>query len=583
MIINTFRGCGCIPNCTMADLRSRLHSALGSLELEGVEETGNELGRGAYGVVVEVKLHGLLCAGKKLHEALLQDSRRQAQEDAVMTFVDECLLHSRQRHPRIVQLIGVHFKPRSSIPTLVMEYLPMSLTQCLEQYPHVPERVKHEILLDVAHGLEYLHCKKPPIWHRDLTANNVLLTSDMRAKITDLGMSRAIDRFRPVGTHLTKTPGNMTVIPPEALRENPSYDHTIDVFSFGCLMIHVLIQEWPVPLDAYIEDIKGKPRKRTELERRQHYVSKIEVSNSLLPHIKQCLLEPSGKRPDMSSLCMVLRHILSQHPQTSHNRLDLLCDIDAKSNQVLSLTREKETLSNEKAALVVKKEDNESCIQNLTKTLANTNSEKICLENQNHQLVVANAAYKRMAAQNQRMCEARLTENRGLHAQVEMKKAELASLQDQITPLCSESKSKQDEINTLQQQITSLRSQREVQQEEITSVHAQNEAIQTQLEAFQKQLNAKELELDSLQKLLASLCAQNVQQQEEAFATQEQVALLHIQNDMKQEQLDALRVEKDCLQRQNTHLEEENKSLIQQLAMVEAKPLSPGIQSTGMY
>ena len=60
----------------MADLRSRLHIELRSLVLKGVEETGTELGRGAYGVVVEVKLHGLLFAGKKLHEALLQDSRQ---------------------------------------------------------------------------------------------------------------------------------------------------------------------------------------------------------------------------------------------------------------------------------------------------------------------------------------------------------------------------------------------------------------------------------------------------------------------------------------------------------------------------
>ena len=110
----------------MVDLRSRLRSELRSLELEGVEETGNELGRGAYGVVVEVKLHGLLCAGKKLHDALLQYSDRQAQEEALMKFAEECLLHSRQRHPNIVQLIGVCFRPRSSIPTLVMEYLPMS-------------------------------------------------------------------------------------------------------------------------------------------------------------------------------------------------------------------------------------------------------------------------------------------------------------------------------------------------------------------------------------------------------------------------------------------------------------------------
>ena len=42
-----------------------------SLSLDNVEETGKELGRGAYGVVVEVRVSGLVCAGKTLHEAIV--------------------------------------------------------------------------------------------------------------------------------------------------------------------------------------------------------------------------------------------------------------------------------------------------------------------------------------------------------------------------------------------------------------------------------------------------------------------------------------------------------------------------------
>ena len=45
---------------------------LGSLSLDNVEETGKAIGRGAYGVVFEVKVSGLVCAGKTLHEAILQ-------------------------------------------------------------------------------------------------------------------------------------------------------------------------------------------------------------------------------------------------------------------------------------------------------------------------------------------------------------------------------------------------------------------------------------------------------------------------------------------------------------------------------
>ena len=49
-----------------------LQAQLQSLLLNDVEETGKELGRGSYGVVYEVIVSGLVCAGKALHEAIVQ-------------------------------------------------------------------------------------------------------------------------------------------------------------------------------------------------------------------------------------------------------------------------------------------------------------------------------------------------------------------------------------------------------------------------------------------------------------------------------------------------------------------------------
>ena len=49
-----------------------LQKKLQSLSLDDVKEIGKELGRGAYGAVVEVRVSGLVCAGKTLHEAIVQ-------------------------------------------------------------------------------------------------------------------------------------------------------------------------------------------------------------------------------------------------------------------------------------------------------------------------------------------------------------------------------------------------------------------------------------------------------------------------------------------------------------------------------
>ena len=47
-------------------------AALNPLLLKGVKETGNELGRGAYGVVTEVIVSGTVCAAKKLHDVIVK-------------------------------------------------------------------------------------------------------------------------------------------------------------------------------------------------------------------------------------------------------------------------------------------------------------------------------------------------------------------------------------------------------------------------------------------------------------------------------------------------------------------------------
>ena len=40
--------------------------------LRGVRSTGRQLGVGSYGSVEELEVNGLVCAGKRLHEALLE-------------------------------------------------------------------------------------------------------------------------------------------------------------------------------------------------------------------------------------------------------------------------------------------------------------------------------------------------------------------------------------------------------------------------------------------------------------------------------------------------------------------------------
>ena len=221
--------------------------------------------------------------------------------------------------------MGVHFSQHSRLPMLVMEYLPLSLTQCLETHQELPLQIKYSILLDVAKGLNYLHCKRLPIVHRDLTANNILLTSNFIAKISDLGVSRMADTFKQ--KQLTTAPGNTLVMPPEALRSNPSYDHKLDVFSYGCLILHIFTHQWPEPTDQYVPNPhqKGTFILVSEWDRRSKYTKHIP-NDPLCPFTKQCLDNNPKNRPAMNDAIQCIDGALSKLPP-SKNKLEMMREI----------------------------------------------------------------------------------------------------------------------------------------------------------------------------------------------------------------------------------------------------------------
>ena len=187
-----------------------------------------------------MEVNGLLCAGKKIHEILL-DAGNVGTREMAEKYIQECQLMSDLRHPNITQFLGICFLPDCQFPILVMERLSGNLDDLLETVPSVPLVLKRSILEDVAHGLLYLHKHNPQIIHRDLTARNVLLTSSFTAKITDFGNSRIVN-LQPgqLACTLSQLPGTQAYMPPEALAANSRYGPSLDIFSFGHLALFTL-------------------------------------------------------------------------------------------------------------------------------------------------------------------------------------------------------------------------------------------------------------------------------------------------------------------------------------------------------
>ncbi len=273
------------------------------------------------------------CAGKKLHDILCQAQNQN--KFVIARFKEECLKHAQLRHPNIVQLLGVHTKPSAHIPMLIMEYLPFSLSKCLEEYKDINMATKCKILLDVSLGLRYLHEQTHPIIHRDLTANNVMLTADMRAKIADLGQAKIL---KLQVTSLTVAPGTSCYMPPEALVQNPSYDVTMDIFSFGVLMIHTVIQVCPIPSEAYSIDpnVPGKYTPLSEVDRRRTFFELMGDSNALTPLAKQCLDMDPRLRPKLVDITTRLEQLVSEY-QPAKNSVEAMAEIEESKKQIASL------------------------------------------------------------------------------------------------------------------------------------------------------------------------------------------------------------------------------------------------------
>ena len=278
-----------------------------------VKPTGKVLGSGTYGKVIELTSNDEILAGKIFRMSATENS-----EEIAAKMQEEIITMLQLKHPNTVNCKGVCYLPNHPPPVLLMERLMTSLHAYLLDpiNSNLPVERKVSFLLDTARGLDYLHSHTPPIIHRDLTAKNVLLDSQLRAKISDFGNSRILD-LDPNATPgtMTSLPGTLDYMPPEAMGGGVTYDPSLDVFSFGHLALFTLVQTHVRPLlpPNYTNSAK-KLVARSEVERRMQFVEKAEKipgSHSLLAVVQQCLQNEPSERPATGKLVEMLQEIVA--------------------------------------------------------------------------------------------------------------------------------------------------------------------------------------------------------------------------------------------------------------------------------
>ncbi len=270
----------------------------------------NRIGRGSFGCVYAVNLNGTPCIAKRLHDILMG---RGKQENVTLeekqacheNLCRECVLMSQAEHPNVVKFIGVQFGKDEFDLMLFMEQLHIDLAVYLSSTSDVPLPSKVSILHDVSCGLLYLH-EECSIIHRDLTAANILLTADNRAKIADLGVSRIFTRSL---FQLSKIPGTLPYMPPEALQDGAKYDESLDIFSFGALTLFVGNQMSPdLSWDHVPDDIHAKGEQ--EIFKRKKWIEMMKPKEpELISLVLWCLSDDPKSRPSTYCVNVILQEM----------------------------------------------------------------------------------------------------------------------------------------------------------------------------------------------------------------------------------------------------------------------------------
>ena len=221
---------------TLRSLLDRYRSDLEPYVLQNIEEIKDPSApdrRGSDGHIIDLHWKGKQCVGKELHGIFFEHGTNiKGMRTMLEKFCKEIKVMRKLTHDNIVPFWGIYYKQLQSVavalPVLVMKKLEYSLSSytVTTRKDALPDVKIAEILCDVARGLVYLHeCCSEPLAHRDLSSNNILLTSTFRAKIADFGSARVLDR--PGGWNssakLSTMPGTQHFMPLEASESPPRY------------------------------------------------------------------------------------------------------------------------------------------------------------------------------------------------------------------------------------------------------------------------------------------------------------------------------------------------------------------------
>ncbi|KAJ3684037.1 hypothetical protein LUZ61_013201 [Rhynchospora tenuis] len=212
-------------------------------EIENATENFEKvIGKGGFGSVYFGKLDDGREIAVKVHNT--------ESNQGIREFINEVTLLSRIHHKHLVKFLG--YSQQEGNHMLIYEFMHEgTLTEHLRAPPEkkISSWAKRmDIAEDAAKGIEYLHTGcSPAIIHRDLKSSNILLDMNMRAKVSDFGLSKLMADGSIVSSMIRGTFGYL----------DPEYYATqqftvkSDIFGFGVILLELISGYSPISTEHF--------------------------------------------------------------------------------------------------------------------------------------------------------------------------------------------------------------------------------------------------------------------------------------------------------------------------------------------
>lgn len=277
-----------------------------------------QIGQGGYGKVYRgILTDGTVVAIKRAVQGSLQGEKE---------FFTEIEFLSRLHHRNLVPLVG--YCDEEGEQMLVYEFMPNgSLHDLLNaKYKDSLTFAKRlTIALDSAKGILYLHTEAdPPIIHRDIKANNILLDKKFTAKVSDFGISKlapVLDAEGEPTSHVsTVVKGTPGYLDPEYFLTHKLTDKS-DVYSIGIVFLELLTGRQPI---AHGKNIVREVNTACQAGLMSSIIDRsmgpypADCVKKFMALALRCAQDETHHRPSMLEIVRELENISAMVPESKH-------------------------------------------------------------------------------------------------------------------------------------------------------------------------------------------------------------------------------------------------------------------------